>query len=118
MAARNYSMWDYLNNLAAERKPLLTFEGKTKADWERWRREFSAKLMELCGEWPQQVDPKPEVIYSLDEGFPIEASLRAHEHLRRSYMAAGVEGKLHVDVFLGGHQFHGPSAREFFDKYL
>jgi dienelactone hydrolase len=68
MAARNYSMWDYLNKVAAERKPRLTFEGKSKADWERWRGEFSAKLMELCGEWPQQVDPKPEVIYSVDEG--------------------------------------------------
>ncbi len=344
MAGRNYSMWDYLNEVAAERKPRLTFEGTTREDWERWREEFSAKLMELCGEWPERVDPKPEVLYRVEEdgfmrekvvidterrysvpmyvlipkdrkrerggklpaivclhghgrfgkepvagatsidnpgiassiaqhnydygrqmaqegyvtiapesrtfgelsptpdqdtcnvhfirglllginlltlniwdmmravdylvsrpevdaervgamglswggtrttflaamderikcadiicyvtqfkefairmgnfcgsqflphlyqwgdvadvagliaprpllvengtqdlGFPIEASLRAHEHLRRIYRAAGVEDRLHIDVFPGGHQFHGPSAREFFEKYL
>lgn len=68
MANRNYSMMQYFNKVAAERRPLLTFAGKTKADWARWRGEFSAKLRELCGEWPQAVDPRPDVIYAVDEG--------------------------------------------------
>ena len=344
MAGRNYSMWQYLNRVAAERTPLMTFQGRSKADWEKWRKEFSTKLMDLCGEWPKAAPPNPEVIYSVEEGdflrekvvidtekhysvpmyvlipkdrkrakggklpaivclhghgqygkepvagatsigdpgienslkqhnydygrqmaregyltivpdsrafgelsptpaqdtcnthfnrglllginlltlniwdmmrvvdylvtrpevdpgrvgamglswggtrttflsamderikaadiicyvtqfeefaihmgnfcgsqflphlfkyadvadvagliaprpllvengtydggFPLEASLRAHEHLRRIYQAAGVEDRLHIDVFLGGHQFHGPTAREFFDQYL
>ncbi len=66
------------------------------------------------------IAPRPLLIESgiYDAGFPIEASLAAHDHLRRIYRAAGAEDKLHVDVFSGGHQFHGPSARDFFDAYL
>lgn len=66
------------------------------------------------------IAPRPLLIESgaHDEGFPIASALRAHDHLRRIYRAAGAEDRLHVDVFPGGHQFHGPTAREFFDKYL
>jgi dienelactone hydrolase len=68
MAARNFSMIEYFNRLAEERKPELSFDGSTKEDWERWRGEFSAKLSELCGEWPDPVPLDPEVVYEVDEG--------------------------------------------------
>jgi dienelactone hydrolase len=74
VAARNYCLGDYFNRLAVEarlaeeRKPALSFTGETRADWERWRGELSAKLMELCGEWPEAVSLKAEVVYSVDEG--------------------------------------------------
>lgn len=68
MANRNYSLVDYFNALAAERRPLLTFGGSTAADWRRWREQFSAKLKELCGEWPEAVPLAAEVVYRVDEG--------------------------------------------------
>ena len=66
------------------------------------------------------IAPRPLLVESgiYDDCFPIEATLQAHEHLRRIYRAAGAEDRLHIDVFSGAHQFHGPSAREFFDRYL
>ena len=39
MANRNFSMIDYFNRIAAEWKPLLGFEGKTKKDWQGWRKK-------------------------------------------------------------------------------
>ena len=68
MAGRNYSLVNYFNRLAEERKPTLAFSGKGKRDWERWREQLSAKLQELCGEWPEPVSLNPEVIYRFDEG--------------------------------------------------
>jgi dienelactone hydrolase len=68
MAGRNYSLTDYFNQLAAERRPTLTFSGETTADWQSWRDQFSAKLRELCGEWPEPVPLKAENIYRVDEG--------------------------------------------------
>lgn len=66
------------------------------------------------------IAPRPLLVESgiYDDCFPIEATLQAQEHLRRIYRAAGAEDRLHIDTFSGAHQFHGPSAREFFDRYL
>jgi len=66
------------------------------------------------------IAPRPLLIESgtHDQCFPVEPVLKAHEHLKRIYRAAGAMDKLHVDLFQGGHQFHGPSAFEFFEKYL
>ncbi len=68
MAGRNYSMTEYFNRRAAELEPELTFTGRSKADWQRWRKRFRAKMLELLGEWPGQVPPRPEVLYRVDEG--------------------------------------------------
>lgn len=68
VAARNYSLMEYFNRLAEERRPSLTFAGETKGDWERWRGELSAKMLELCGEWPEGVPLNPDVVYRVDEG--------------------------------------------------
>lgn len=66
------------------------------------------------------IAPRPLLIESgtNDTTYPVGPVLRAHEHLRRIYRAAGAEDRLHIDLFPGGHQFHGPSARAFFDRYL
>ena len=68
MASRNFSMIEYFNRLAEERMPSLTFTGSSKREWERWREEFSARLLELCGEWPEAVPLNAETLYSVDEG--------------------------------------------------
>lgn len=49
-----------------------------------------------------------------DQCFPIEPVLSAHEHLKRIYQAAVALDRLRIDIFAGGHQFHGPVAFEFF----
>lgn len=67
MAGRNYSLVNYFNRLAEERKPTLAFSGEGKRDWERWREQLSVRLRELCGEWPEPVSLNPEVIYRVDE---------------------------------------------------
>ncbi len=66
------------------------------------------------------IAPRPLLIESgaHDTTYPVGPVLRSHEHLRRIYRAAGAEERLHIDLFPGGHQFHGPSARDFFDRYL
>lgn len=95
---------------------------------------YAIRIGNFCGiqylpelyKWGEVADiagliaPRPLLIESgiYDSGFPIEASLQAQEHLQRIYRAAGAEDKLHLDVFAGGHQFHGPTARAFFDRYL
>ena len=66
------------------------------------------------------IAPRPLLVESgtNDRRFPIGPVRGAHEHLRRIYRAAGVADRLHVDVFAGGHQFHGPTALDFFDTHL
>jgi hypothetical protein len=68
MSERNFSMVEYFNRRAEERRPELSFKGKTKADWKRWQKLFRTRMMELCGEWPKPVPLNPEIIYSMDEG--------------------------------------------------
>jgi len=65
MAHRNFSMVDYLNRRASDWQPTLSFRGKTKADWAKWREAAHAKYMELLGEFPEPVDPAPETVYSI-----------------------------------------------------
>jgi dienelactone hydrolase len=67
MANRNFSMIDYFNKRAAEWEPLLAFKGKTKRDWQNWRRKALKKYLELLGEFPEKVPLRPDVIYSIEE---------------------------------------------------
>jgi hypothetical protein len=64
--------------------------------------------------------PRPLLIESgiYDQCFPIGPVLKAHQHIKKIYRATGASDKLHIDVFTGGHQFHGPSAFKFFETYL
>ncbi len=68
MAKRNFSLIEYFNRRAEELKPELTFKGKSKADWRKWRKSFSARMKDLCGEWPGPVPLNPGIIYTMDEG--------------------------------------------------
>ena len=67
MANRNFSMIEYLNRRAKDWQPLLSFRGKTKAEWEQWREAALPKYLELLGELPQPVDLAPDVIYAIEE---------------------------------------------------
>ncbi len=67
MANRNFSMIEYFNRRAKDWVPELTFRGKTKKDWQAWQAKARAKLLELLGEFPSPVDPRTEVIYSIED---------------------------------------------------
>ena len=67
MAHRNFSMIEYFNRRADSWTPRLAFRGETKADWEAWRGTALEKLIDVLGEFPEPVDPAPEVVYSVED---------------------------------------------------
>ncbi len=67
MAKRNFSMIDYFDRIAADWEPLMTFKGAAQEDFEDWHSHATEKYFELLGEFPQPVDPEPDVIFSIEE---------------------------------------------------
>ena len=49
MANRNFSMIEYFNRRCAEVRPRLAFGGRSKTDWQRWRRRLLTELKRLPG---------------------------------------------------------------------
>lgn len=75
-----------------------------------------ADLPDLAG----LIAPRPLLIENgiYDDGFPIEASIAAHERLRHIYRSASAEDRLAIDIFEGAHEFSGREAFDFFNKWL
>jgi len=75
-----------------------------------------AEVADICG----LVAPRPLLIEAgiQDQGFPIAATREAYAHLERIYTAAGVNDRLWLDEFDGGHRFNGAKAFDFFTRYL
>ncbi|MFH1759808.1 MAG: alpha/beta hydrolase family protein [bacterium] len=73
-------------------------------------------IPEVCG----LICPRPLFIESGidDEIFPIDVTRRAVRRVRKIYKAAGVPGKLKVQMFEGGHMFKGDKVFGFFEKWL
>ena len=65
---RNFSMNWYWEEMIKDWKPLLSFEGETRHDWETWRSKAIPKLMELIGTFPKRVAMEPYVEYSVEDG--------------------------------------------------
>ncbi len=65
---RNFSMKLYWEELVKDWKPLLSFEGETRYDWEVWRARAVPKLMELIGPFPNSVQLEPCIEYSVEDG--------------------------------------------------
>jgi dienelactone hydrolase len=65
---RNFSMKAYWDRIAEDWVPLLKFKGKTKADWDSWRKRARAKYMELLGSFPKKVPLQAEVESSVEDG--------------------------------------------------
>lgn len=51
-----------------------------------------------------------------DKLFPIHASRKAHETIRRIYSLAGAENNLFIDVFAGKHSVHGVYSFDFLSE--
>ena len=67
MAHRNFSMIEYFDRRVKDWQPQLSFRGSSHEDWKSWREAALAKYLELLGEFPEPVDPAPEVIYAVEE---------------------------------------------------
>jgi len=68
MATRNFSMQTYWDKLAQDWTPLMTFNGKTKKDWEKWSRQARKKYKELLGTFPKPVKLEAEIESSVEDG--------------------------------------------------
>lgn len=68
MKKRMFSMQEYWNNRAKAFKPLMSFAGSGRDNWEDWNRNAGIKLLDLLGEFPEKTDLCAEVEYSVDEG--------------------------------------------------
>jgi hypothetical protein len=66
------------------------------------------------------IAPRPLLIESgiHDNGFPIEASLKAVSAIEKIYNASGNKEYLYTDIFDGAHEFSGRIAFGFFEKFL
>lgn len=51
-----------------------------------------------------------------DKLFPIAASRKAHENIKRVYSLTGAEDKLHIDIFDGKHSVSGRKAFDFLSE--
>lgn len=65
---RNFSMNWYWEEMIKDWKPLLSFQGETRHDWETWRDIGMPKLMELIGTFPKRGPMEPCVEYSVEDG--------------------------------------------------
>ncbi len=65
---RNFSMRSYWEKITQDWQPLLAFRGKTRADWEAWRKEALPKFLELLGSFPQQVPLNAEIESVVEDG--------------------------------------------------
>lgn len=52
-----------------------------------------------------------------DKLFPINASKKAHESIKRVYALLGVDNNLHIDIFNGKHSVSGRKSFDFLSKW-
>ncbi len=67
MSYRNLSAQTMFQLLAMEHKPLCAFKGKTKRDFERWKKATLPKVMATLGDWPARVPLNPMLLAEWEE---------------------------------------------------
>ncbi len=53
---------------------------------------------------------------TMDKLFPVHASRKAHESIKKVYSLMGAENNLYIDVFAGKHSVHGVYSFDFLSK--
>lgn len=48
--------------LAEEHRPLYAFQGRTKQDFEEWKKATLPEVLRTLGDWPRRVPPNPELM--------------------------------------------------------
>lgn len=62
MSDRNLSPMTMFQRWAAEHKPILAFQGKSKRDFVRWKEQALPAVLATLGDRPERVSPNPELI--------------------------------------------------------
>jgi len=70
MAARPRPIngYDVIQEWARIHRPACAFAGRTRTEFERWRRAFRRHYRRMLGPWPERVPLRPEITESLDKG--------------------------------------------------
>ena len=66
MSRNSFFLTDMWKEIAAEHKPLLSYVN-AGLPYEDWKKSAKEKLMELLGEFPENVDPEPEIESSVEQ---------------------------------------------------
>ncbi len=61
MSTRNLSPQLMFERLAAEHRPSNRFEGSTKKEFERWKKDTLPRVLSCLGDWPARVPLAPEL---------------------------------------------------------
>ena len=59
---RTYTIREWARKTHLDSQPELLFSGKTKSDFNNWKREFESKFFEMLGEFPKSVSLRAEVL--------------------------------------------------------
>ncbi|MFB3891179.1 MAG: alpha/beta hydrolase family protein [Phycisphaerae bacterium] len=106
--SRNLSVNAYFRRMAARHTPQFRFKGKTRADWQRWRKALHPAVIATLGRMPSKVPLRPEVQAQWEEEglvkqrviFDVEDGLSAVAYVLRP---AGAEGRLPGILACHGH---------------
>jgi len=63
-----FSTVEHLERLYSQNCPRLSFSADSVKEWQKWRKELKAKLIELLGLFPEKCDLKPHVVQKKDLG--------------------------------------------------
>ncbi len=66
MQTRNFLFNHYWNKITENHQPLMSFKGRD--DFSAWQPAARAKLLELLGDFPAKVEPRPQLEYSVVDG--------------------------------------------------
>jgi hypothetical protein len=64
MARRDYSLLDYFIECGKQTAPLLSYRG---GDFQEWQAGLREKVFELLGSFPQDTEPEPETLWTVEE---------------------------------------------------
>ncbi|MCC6579669.1 MAG: prolyl oligopeptidase family serine peptidase [Phycisphaeraceae bacterium] len=64
---RTIDPYAFFCNRALEHKPQAAFAGKTKADFEKWKKQTLPQVLATLGDRPAKVKPKPELMVQWEE---------------------------------------------------
>ncbi len=63
-----FSTVEHLEMLYSQNHPRLSFSADSVKEWQKWRKELKAKLIELLGLFPERCDLKPHIVQKKDLG--------------------------------------------------
>lgn len=112
--ARNFSIDEYFVRMGQRHTPRFRFKGKTKRNWQQWKRALYPKIKATLGTMPTKTPLRPEIIAEWeDDGLikqrvviDVEDGLSAPVLV---YRPANAKGKLPLILACHGH---GPFGKD------